>query len=275
MNKQSFIIEANSIHNLPISGDFSFNNSNKNLIIFCHGFKGFKDWGCWNLVSNYFCQRGFNFLKFNFSHNGTTVSNPSEITDFNAFRNNNYSIELQDIGRVINYVKSSKSILNHNNLYLIGHSRGGGIACLATQNHPEINRLVTWAGVADFEERFPSKKELFIWKNKVTRNIINKRTGEIYPQDYQFYEDFIRNRNLLDIRKSLSEFKGKFLVCYGSLDKVISNDSAFKMNKVVSNSEIKSFRTNHTFSSKHPWDKKVLPSVLEDLCKETIKFLSD
>ena len=138
MNKQAFIIEANSFHNLPISGDFSFYNSNKNLIIFCHGFKGFKDWGCWNLVSNYFCQRGFNFLKFNFSHNGTTVSNPSEITDFNAFRNNNYSIELQDIGRVINYVKSSKSILNHNNLYLIGHSRGGGIACLATQNHPEI-----------------------------------------------------------------------------------------------------------------------------------------
>ena len=112
MNKQSFIIEANSIQNLPISGDFSFNNSNKNLIIFCHGFKGFKDWGCWNLVSNYFCQRGFNFLKFNFSHNGTTVSNPSEITDFNAFRNNNYSIELQDIGRVINYVKSMILVTN-------------------------------------------------------------------------------------------------------------------------------------------------------------------
>ena len=69
MHKQSFIIEANSFHNLPISGDFSFNNTNKNLIIFCHGFKGFKDWGPWNLVAEHFAKAGFFFIKFNFSHN--------------------------------------------------------------------------------------------------------------------------------------------------------------------------------------------------------------
>ena len=67
-------------------------------------------------MSNYFSERGFNFLKFNFSHNGTTLSNPLEITNFNAFRNNNYSIELNDISRVINFIKSPKSTLKPSKL---------------------------------------------------------------------------------------------------------------------------------------------------------------
>jgi hypothetical protein len=29
-------------------------NHNGNLILFMHGFMGFKDWGCWNLMQDYF-----------------------------------------------------------------------------------------------------------------------------------------------------------------------------------------------------------------------------
>ncbi|NBP30017.1 MAG: alpha/beta hydrolase, partial [Flavobacteriia bacterium] len=31
------------------------------LILFVHGFMGFKDWGAWNLVATYFEQQGFAF----------------------------------------------------------------------------------------------------------------------------------------------------------------------------------------------------------------------
>ena len=37
--------------------------SNNKLIIFSHGFKGFKDWGCFNLISKNFAQNGFTFLR--------------------------------------------------------------------------------------------------------------------------------------------------------------------------------------------------------------------
>ena len=43
-------------------------DANKPLVIFCHGFKGFKDWGPFNEVSNQFVNAGLNFLKFNFSY---------------------------------------------------------------------------------------------------------------------------------------------------------------------------------------------------------------
>ena len=40
----------------PISIDVSYisNNYKKPLILFVHGFKGFKDWGHFNVMANYF-----------------------------------------------------------------------------------------------------------------------------------------------------------------------------------------------------------------------------
>ena len=43
------------------------------LIIFCHGYKGYKDWGAWSLMAEKFAVNGYFFVKFNYSHNGTTL----------------------------------------------------------------------------------------------------------------------------------------------------------------------------------------------------------
>jgi len=57
--------------NKAILIDYILNDQVENapMIIFVHGFKGFKDWGTHHLVADYFSNNGFNFLKFNFSHN--------------------------------------------------------------------------------------------------------------------------------------------------------------------------------------------------------------
>ena len=59
----------NRPHKRPIVYDLFFNSKIKNapLIIFCHGYKGFKDWGAWNLWAEVFASKGIAFLKFNFS----------------------------------------------------------------------------------------------------------------------------------------------------------------------------------------------------------------
>ncbi len=46
------------------------------IVVFCHGYKGFKDWGAWNLMATHFANTGYCFIKFNFSHNGGTIKNP-------------------------------------------------------------------------------------------------------------------------------------------------------------------------------------------------------
>ena len=51
-NKNKIFTGANkkkSLYDLDIP-----ENWNQKLIIFIHGYMGYKDWGCWNLVSDYF-----------------------------------------------------------------------------------------------------------------------------------------------------------------------------------------------------------------------------
>ena len=46
--------------------DAIFPNSDKKLplIIFVHGYKGYKDWGAWELMGEKFANAGFYFVKF-------------------------------------------------------------------------------------------------------------------------------------------------------------------------------------------------------------------
>ena len=71
-------------------------NWNNKLIIFLHGYMGYKDWGCWNLVQAYFNNYEYGFLKYNVSHNGGTVENPIDFSDLEAFSENTYMNEIRD-----------------------------------------------------------------------------------------------------------------------------------------------------------------------------------
>ena len=93
-------IEIEGINGRKINIDYRFKESKEVLkpIVYVHGFKGFKDWGSSNVVANTFAKNGFFFLKFNFSHNGVTAEHPTDFVDLEAFGNNNYWIELRELG---------------------------------------------------------------------------------------------------------------------------------------------------------------------------------
>jgi dienelactone hydrolase len=118
------------------------------LVIFAHGIRGFKDWGAHNLVAKYFAENGFRFLKFNFSHNGTTADNPTEFTDLIAFSDNTFSFELEDLQLVIDFACGGSAIPRVNSVYLIGHSMGGGIGIVKTAEDKRIKKLVTMAAIS-------------------------------------------------------------------------------------------------------------------------------
>ena len=141
-------IEKNIILNrtdkkpLLIDTFYSESKTDQPIVVFCHGYKGFKDWGPFNLVANQFAKAGFVFIKMNFSHNGVTLENPNEFADLEAFAKNNFCMELDDTGVLINYLFSSsctipKSEIDLNNLYIMGHSRGGAAAILKA-NHNKM-----------------------------------------------------------------------------------------------------------------------------------------
>ena len=80
------------------------------LIIFAHGFKGFKDWGHFPLIARKFAESGFAILKFNFSHNGGTIEQPIDFPDLEAFSKNNYIKEQQDLSLILDWVSKGQNL---------------------------------------------------------------------------------------------------------------------------------------------------------------------
>ena len=97
----------------PISTDITFNQNDlrKPLVIYAHGFNGFKDWGNFNLIAQQFVETGFVFVKFNFSHNGTTPDHPEEFVDLDAYAHNNYTTQLDELGKMIDWCVLMKNII--------------------------------------------------------------------------------------------------------------------------------------------------------------------
>lgn len=149
----------------------------KPVIIFIHGFKGFKDWGSFNLMADYFAGHGFVYGKLNLSHNGTTPEQPVDFADLEAFGNNNFSIELDDIGHLIDHLFSAEceipaEEMNLKKLYLIGHSRGGGMAILKANEDERIKAVATLAAIHDLTRRW-SDEILEKWEQEGVQYIYN------------------------------------------------------------------------------------------------------
>ena len=135
-SKKNIIIDGK--HDRPILIDVFYDEHKKQqpIVIFCHGYKGFKDWGAWDLVAKSFAEAGFFFVKFNFSYNGGTVEQPIDFPDLEAFARNNYLIELDDLENVLDWTTASNfeftESVNAEKITLIGHSRAVGITSIKT-----------------------------------------------------------------------------------------------------------------------------------------------
>lgn len=254
-----------------ILADLSFSEVESEwIVIFCHGYKGYKDWGAWNLVADEFTKQGVDFLKFNFSLNGGTIEDPIDFPDLDAFGRNTYTQELDDLNTVITYANER---FPDKRITVIGHSRGGGIATLAAAQNSKVNKLVTWASVADFERRFPQGDDLDAWKENGVRYILNGRTKQKMPHDYTFYEDYFENEESLNILNWVEQIEVPHLVIHGTLDEAVDIKEAKELCQANPAAELFSLKASHTFGSKHPWEGSELPFDLQQIVNRTINFV--
>ena len=267
-------------HNKPILVDTFYvsNKIPKPVIIFCHGYKGFKDWGAWNIMAKTFAKAGFCFIKFNFSYNGGTAEQPIDFPDLEAFGNNNYTKELDDLETVINWVCENSTLIteaNTNHITLLGHSRGGGIISIKAEEDSRIKNIISLAGVSDFKARFNEGSGAFkLWKQTGIKFIENGRTKQQMPHYFQFYQDFIKNEDRLTIKRAVSNLKIPHLIIHGSEDTSVSVEEAKVLHKWNSNSTLKIIDdANHVFGTCHPWEKDNLSEDLQHAVNIIIPFI--
>ena len=276
--KKNHIVEPS--HSKQFLMDFRIPNGLNNLplVIFVHGIKGFKGWGTWNLLGDRIANEGHIFVKFNFSHNGTTLEKPNDFGDLEAFGRNNYMLELEDLDAVIDHCTKNGSIADHwdgKNIALIGHSRGGPICLVKAANDPRITKLVTWASVATFDYAWHDEKVLADCKENGVMYRINSRTKLAMPLYYQFYENYLQNEDFLNTEKAANELRIPWLIMHGTKDKAVPEEAAKKLLTWSANADIALIENaDHTFGGKHPYTSDSLPDHSESLVKKTIEFLN-
>lgn len=269
------------LHGKQIVVDVVFQEDGKRkpVVIFSHGFKGFKDWGHFNQTADLFAEQGFVFVKFNFSHNGCTVDNPEECTDVEAFGNNNFSIELDDLGCVIDWIteiEETKNEIDAASINLIGHSRGGGITILKAAEDKRVKKLVTWASVSDFGDKYTAE-QIEYWKQNGVIEVVNGRTGQVLPLYYQLYENYIENIKRLSVPDAAEKINVPFLIIHGTADEAVEFEEALNLSNWCASSQlIDIHESGHTFEAKHPFDEQEgYLENLEMVIQETIKFLKN
>jgi len=273
----NFILKRNGKKSILIDAFYSQDKTNQPIVVFCHGYKGFKDWGAWNLMAKEIAKAGFCFVKFNFSHNGGTIENPIDFPDLEAFGQNNYSKELGDLDDVIdwsvNYF-SNKPMIDINTICLIGHSRGGGICILKGSKDKRITKLITLASISNFEKRTATIGNLKDWKENGVTYILNGRTKQQMPHYYQFYEDFITNKDRLNIEAAEKSLTIPHLIIHGNNDTSVLIKEAEELYQWNPVSELKIIEgSNHVFDTSHPWEKDSLSEDLQKVVDVSITFL--
>jgi len=278
---QNILVNKPDKNNFLLDIHYRPNQEKKDIVIFCHGFKGFKDWGAWNLIAEHFAAENFVFVKFNFSHNGTGIEDPVSFTNLDAFAQNNYSKEWADLQACIQALKTipdiSQKELNHNRIHLIGHSRGGGLVLTMGHNIPEVQSISGWASVDALDYAWKDPSFIETWKKKGYYEVYNGRTKQYMQLNYQFYEDYSTQVQKFQLSSNIAKFKGPVLLCHGANDKAIppiaaDNIKSYKPN----NTEICILENcDHVFNMMHPFGEQQLGPIASKLVRRTIHFIKN
>lgn len=272
-------IQIPSKHNRPILIDYRYPITEERLpmVLFVHGFKGFKDWGYFNLMADYYAKNGFMFAKMNFSHNGTTPDQPTDFADLEAFGNNNFTKELDDIETVLDYLCSDKFELrkhiDYNRLCIKGHSRGGGVSLLKAHEDKRIKKMVTFAGMSDLRYS-QTEKVLSHWKKEGVVLIPNLRTKQNMPMYYQIVENLLADVKRFDIEDAVKNLTQPLLIIHGTNDETLPLSMAETIKEWKPDAHLKIIENaDHTFGGSHPYNSDVLPKHALIAINSVIQFL--
>jgi len=278
MQKENLILSQKNSKPIVLDVTYKKDGTKKPIVIFCHGYKGFKDWGCWNLLAEDIVEQNIFFLKFNFSHNGGTVAQPIDFPDLNAFGENNFIKELNDLDAILDYITDKKNEFSQQiditNITLIGHSRGGGIVLIKAQEDTRVTQVVTLAGVSDYKVRFPVGEALAHWKKEGVAYIENGRTKQKMPHFIQFYTNFMENEERLTISRAVRKLDIPYVIIHGTADETVTLAEAEGLQQWQPKSKLITIENaNHVFGGSHPWEENSLPNHLQEVANHIKNFV--
>jgi dienelactone hydrolase len=247
------------------------------LLIFAHGFKGFKDWGHWYRLADCFALAGYAFLKFDYSMNGLRPGDQGVYSDLEAFGRNTFSQELGDWQRMLDWVSKhgEEYRLRTHSIGIIGHSRSGPIVLLTAARDSRVGCVLTWGSVSRLGYAWGDSALLKYWKQEGVIHSRNARTGQDMPLYYSLYEDLQQHRSAYSLPEALAGFTKPVLLVHGLEDEPVPPDSSRELHQWMSHAKLELLPgANHVFGGHHPFGKEEpLPDQAQRLMKVCLEFL--
>ena len=145
---------------------------------------------------------------------------------------------------------------------------------LGGADHPDVQGIISLAGISNIENRFPIDEALEEWKETGYYTVFNGRTKQEMPHYYTFYDDFIQYKEDLDIERTATGLKKKFLQIHGDMDLAVSISEGLFLARWTE-TEIEIIKgADHVFGSRHPWLSKELPYDLNLALDKVFDFVS-
>lgn len=246
-----------------------------NVILFIHGFKGFKDWGPFPDACEDLARAGFAVVAFNLSHSGMGES--EEVTERpDLFASMTLSQDVRDIGSVIaalreGEITTDRIIMNPEKIGLVGHSRGGHNAIVATAEFPEVTCMVSWSAVADFNE-FWGEGMVRDWQEKGYTEVVNSRTGEVLRLGREGYDDLQAHGDRVTALRRVREVRVPALFIAGKKDESVPVGHSERL-YMACPSDVKEIRlipgAGHTFDASHPFELSDYPTRFAEVLEFT------
>ncbi|MEO5580217.1 MAG: alpha/beta fold hydrolase [Gemmatimonadaceae bacterium] len=253
---------------LIIRGDARIPADPTGTVVICHGFKGFARWAFFPYLAKRISEAGLRAITFDFSGSGIG-SDRENFTNPEAFTNNTFTQELDDLGAVIAEARVRDWI--DRDFGLFGHSRGGGVAILHASRNRDVKALVTWAAISD-TNRWPPEV-IAEWKTRGYVDVPNARTGQIIPLGTAVLEEVERlGETALNIASAASSIRAPWLVIHGASDETVPLAEAERLHDWAKDtSELRIIDgANHAFDARHPLTE---PSpTLDAVTRDTVNF---
>ena len=252
---KDYILKTSDNYDIRITTYFTDDRISSNCLIFVHGFKGFKDWGFVPYLGDYFSEKGFLVVTFNFSHNGVS-GNSTEFTEMNKFASNTVSREIDELLTIIDFCKNKFFLdIKLQKIGLIGHSRGGGVGLIASTVSKDIDAVTVWSSIAFFDRYSDRQKKE--WRKNGYFEILNSRTNQIMRLNSTLLDDIENNKNdKFNLKKAVSALRKPLLIIHGEQDLTVPVNEAGLLYDWSDKSLTEFYKLNsagHTFDIQHPF----------------------
>ncbi|MDA8017712.1 MAG: alpha/beta fold hydrolase [Thermoanaerobaculia bacterium] len=226
-------------------------------VVVCHGFKGFFEWGFFPPLADLLVQRGYTVVRFNYSGSGQKPGD-DVVTDLEAFRRNTFSLEVQETLRVLEALDElAPGRVDLSRLAIIGHSRGGAAAVLASAAEPwreRLRALVTWASISSYDIYRRGEAEV---REKGYAIVVNGRTGQELKLGPDLLNDLDAHPERLDVSAAAARRRSPWLILHGTGDETVSTDEARVLARAGATGGEVALEliegAGHTFGAQHPF----------------------